>query len=164
MRIGLLSDTHNHLRNVESAVARFRAEGIRTLLHAGDITGPPILRALAGFDVWVVRGNMDRDSSLGTVARRLFGPGRMAEVHYLTLDGQRIALLHGDDRSLLEQLSHSGGYAYVIHGHTHTPRDERFGHTRVINPGALGGSGWRPRSCAILDLKTGGLEYLRIQT
>lgn len=162
MRIGLIADTHNHLRNVESAVARFRAEGVRTLLHAGDITGPHVLRALAGFDVWVSQGNMDRGTGLATIVEQLFGPGRMAQVHYLTLDGQRIALLHGDDRALLELLSRSGGYAYVIHGHTHTPRDEYIGRTRVINPGALGGSGWRPRSCAILDLKTGGLEYLRI--
>ena len=162
MRIGLIADTHNHLQNVERAVARFRAEGVRALLHAGDITGPHVLRALAGFDVWVVRGNMDRDSSLGTVAAQLFGAGRMAKVHYLTLDGRRIALLHGDDRSLLEILSRSGGYAYVIHGHTHTARDKYIGRTRVINPGALGGSGWRPRSCAILNLKTGELEYLRI--
>ncbi len=162
MRIGLLSDTHNHLQNVERAVARFQAEGIHTLLHAGDITGPHVLRVLAGFDVWVAQGNMDRDTGLGTLAAQLFGSGRMAKAHYLTLDVQRIALLHGDARSLLELLSRSGGYAYVIYGHTHTPRDEYVGRTRVINPGALGGSGWRPRSYAILDLKTGGLEYLRI--
>lgn len=162
MRIGLIADTHNHLQNVERAVAHFRAAGVHTLLHAGDITGPHVLQALAGFDVWVVRGNMDRDTGLGTLAAQLFGPGRMAKIHYLTLDGQRIALLHGDDQSLLEMLSRSGGYAYVIHGHTHTPRDEYVGCTRVINPGALGGSGWRPRSCAILNLKTRGLEYLKI--
>ncbi len=31
-----------------------------------------------------------------------------------------------------------GGTDFVLHGHTHVPRDEKIGETRVLNPGTIG--------------------------
>jgi len=31
-----------------------------------------------------------------------------------------------------------GGIDFVLHGHTHVPRDEKIGGTRVLNPGTIG--------------------------
>jgi hypothetical protein len=177
MRIGLISDTHNKLKKVQLALACFRSEGIQTILHAGDITGPTILEALAGvapptddppykFDVWLVWGNMDHHPQLASTAQTLFGPGRLARTQKLTLDGARIALTHGDAWDHLQTLIHTGDadrrpYDYVIHGHTHKPKDERVHNTRVINPGALGNADWRSPTYAILDLATDDLQWFR---
>ncbi len=161
MRIGLLSDTHNHIEHVKAALAQFRDRGVTTLLHAGDVTRASTLELLRGFDVWIARGNMDRDPQLGPTATRLFGEGRWRDEHSLTLDGVSIALIHGDLGHRLRALIHAGTYAYVIHGHTHLSRRERIGRTWVINPGALGGIRWETPSCAILDLASGELEWLR---
>ncbi|MBN1260384.1 MAG: metallophosphoesterase family protein [Anaerolineae bacterium] len=152
MRIGLLSDTHNQVQNVKRAAETFRSHGVHTVLHAGDITGPNVVRALQGFDVWLAWGNMDRDAHVGSLVVEIFGSGRIDTVQFLNLHGKSLVLLHGDDGDRLRALIRSGAYDYVIHGHTHAWRDERVGCTRVINPGALGGSGWRARTYAILDL------------
>lgn len=160
MRIGLLSDTHNQPYPLRAALECFRTRGIRTLLHAGDVTDVATLRLLAPFDVWIARGNMDRDPQLAETVGDFFGAQRLLPVHDLQLNGARIALLHGDAWQTLQTLIDAQEYTYVIHGHTHIPQDERIGATRVINPGALGNTRWRAPTCALLDLATGDLEWL----
>ncbi len=162
MRIGLLSDTHDQRERLTRALERFRLEQITTVLHAGDVTKAATLRLLADFDVWVARGNMDRDPLLLQTASTLFGRGRMAKVLRLSLDGARLALLHGDDVATLSTLIRSEQFDYVIHGHTHVARDERRGKTRILNPGALGHVYTRPPSCAILDLRSGDLTWVEL--
>jgi predicted phosphodiesterase len=49
--------------------------------------------------------------------------------------------------------SRIGGADFLLHGHTHVPRDETIGLTRVLNPGTLGGpSKGAPPSWAWMDL------------
>ncbi len=162
MRIGLLSDTHDQRERLTRALERFRLEQITTVLHAGDVTKAATLRLLAGFDVWLARGNMDRDPLLLRTAVTLFGTGRMAKVQRISLDNKRLALLHGDDVETLTLLIRSGQFDYVIHGHTHIARDEQHNKTRILNPGALGHVHARLPSCAILDLGTGDLTWIRL--
>jgi predicted phosphodiesterase len=49
---------------------------------------------------------------------------------------------------------------YLFTGHTHRRCDKRIGPTRVINPGALGGTQHETRSICILDLATDRLEVI----
>ena len=162
MYIGLISDTHNEHATLKAALARFRQTQVQTVLHAGDITSVSTLKLLAGFDVWIARGNMDHDPRLTPAADALFGPERLARVHELELNGARIAVTHGDSWQRFETLVRAATYDYVIHGHTHTPNDETIGPTRVINPGALGHSKWRCATCAIVDLTTGDLQWIEL--
>jgi uncharacterized protein len=161
MKIGLISDTHNDQRNVKQAIARFQQEGITTLLHAGDVTNARTLRLFKGFDLYVARGNMDRDPGLRQVAESMFGMGRFEMIHRLTLDGVRIALTHGDHYHEYKQLIGSQTYNYVIRGHTHRRQDEWIDSTRVINPGALKNR-WQSASCATLNITTGDLTWVQL--
>ncbi len=162
MRIGILSDTHDNLRNVQAAAAILRNEGITTILHCGDVCGPAVVEALQGFDAYFAQGNMDRMPALGLAVEALCGVGRLARWHSLVLDGLPVALLHGDDEPLLYQLVHSGEYAYAFYGHYHRRDDRQVGATRVINPGALGGTRREPRSFCILDLRTGEAQFVEL--
>ena len=161
MRIALVSDTHNDQNKIKQALARLRQEHITKVLHAGDVTSARMLRLFKAFDVWVARGNMDHDPALDATAHELFGPQRLAAVHKLTLDGHTLALVHNGESAAGRELIRSRDYDYVIHGHSHHPRDERFAGTRVINPGALGNTGWRRPTFAILDLETDALSWVR---
>ncbi len=161
MRIGLISDTHNEKQSVKLALDIFREAGIDIILHAGDITNVTTLKLFAGFDVWIARGNMDRDHQLHPVARELFGVGHLTMMHQLRFNGTTLALTHGDSWSQLTSLIQSERFNYVIHGHTHVPQDEKVGDTRVINPGALGHSRWEAPTCAILNLEIGDLQWLK---
>ncbi len=162
MKIGLIADTHNEQVKVRVALSRFRREAINTLFHAGDVADCATLNLFVGFDAWIACGNMDRDSGLPATARGLFGAGRWAAEHILSVDGVKVALLHGDNGSQLETLIRSGLYRYVIHGHTHAAKDETVGPTRVINPGALSHPRGAAATCAILDLDADQVEWIEI--
>jgi predicted phosphodiesterase len=51
---------------------------------------------------------------------------------------------------------------YLLMGHTHRRHDARVGLTRVINPGALGGTQHEARSVCVLDLANDQLEIIRL--
>ena len=59
MKIGILSDTHNHRRNTEVALAALRERGAERLIHCGDLTTPEVIYLFAGWPVTFVLGNMD---------------------------------------------------------------------------------------------------------
>ncbi|MCJ7549365.1 MAG: YfcE family phosphodiesterase [Anaerolineae bacterium] len=162
MRIALVSDTHNDQNKIKQALARLQQEQITTVLHAGDVTSARTLRLFKAFDVWVARGNMDHDPALDATVHELFGPQRLAAIHKLTLDGHTLALVHNGESGAGRELIQSRDYDYVIHGHSHRPRDQAFVGTRVINPGALGNPRWRQPTVAILDLATGDLSWVKL--
>ena len=175
MKVGLISDTHDNLPNLGAALEVLRAEGVRTILHCGDICGPEIIRTLVnppaevsdgtqsnGFDAWISQGNMDRHVGLARVVGEGFGRGRLLWLQKLTLGGYPLAMIHGDNDEVLRGLIASGEYAYVFHGHTHRRRDQVMGRTRVINPGALGGMRRETRSFCILDLAAGKARFVRL--
>ena len=86
-----------------------------------------------------------------------------AEHRVRALIEQEIAGLADEVRTdVLGNLIASGEYAYVFHGHTHRRRDRMIGHTRVINPGALGGRRTERRSFCILDLATGETRFVEL--
>lgn len=162
MKIGIIADTHDDLHNLERALATLRGEGVMTILHCGDVCGPDVVRALEGFDVWIAQGNMDRSANLAPAVEATFGRGRLAWMHTVSLDGYRLALIHGDNDEVLGNLVASGEYAWVLHGHTHRRRDHRVGRTRAINPGALGGTRRERRSFCILDLASGEARFVEL--
>ena len=162
MRIGIISDTHDDVGRLEKALAVLRTEGVSRILHCGDVCGPSLIRALGGFDVWIARGNMDRQHSLTREVNGTLGQGRLASFHGLTLNGCSVAMLHGDNEELLSSTIASGKYAYAFHGYTHQSLDETVGSTRVINPGSLGGSRSQRHTFCTLDLATGKTCFLDI--
>jgi len=162
MKIGIIADTHDETDHLKAALEILQAEGVKTILHCGDVCGPHVIRALAGFDVWIAQGNMDGDFKLTQAVEEAFGRGRLAWLQRPVLDGTSIAMLHGDNEEALQNLIASGEYAYVFHGHTHRQRDQTMGRTRVINPGALGGGRSRRYSFCILDLETGGTRFVEL--
>lgn len=151
MIIGLLSDTHGNVERTRSAAAIFRERAVEIILHAGDVCGAEILDELTalGVPVHAVRGNMD------------YGDVCLPSVRDLTLDGRRIAVIHGDVFIDLERALRGQEFDYVITGHTHARRDEMRGRTRIINPGAVHRAA-QP-SVAILDTSGGSLEYVSLQ-
>ncbi|MER3401421.1 MAG: hypothetical protein C4313_09950 [Thermoflexus sp.] len=163
MRIGILSDTHDHAENTRRALEILRREGVERLVHCGDVTSPEMIALFQGWDVLFVRGNLDRLEVLEPAIVALGRQPFLGDEITTTLAGRRIAVLHGDDAERLEQRIRSGEFDYVFHGHTHRRRDERFGRTRVINPGALGGVRPQSRSFCILDLETDELRFIEVE-
>lgn len=163
--VGILSDTHNHESNTSLALAVFRDRGIDRLIHCGDVTGAAMLELFAGFEMWLVRGNNDRDAlDFRSVARRMGGIHYMGGEALLKIDGHPVAVCHGDDGNLLDGLAYSRAFEWVFYGHSHEHSLVLEGATRLLNPGALGGRHLHsePRSVAIVDLARGDAEFFTL--
>ena len=159
--IGVLADTHNNHDNTRAALEIFRKRNVERLIHCGDVTGPHLLELFAGFQMWLVRGNNDFDGlSLRAQARRLGNVRYMGADAQLHFDGHAVAVAHGDDISLIENLVFSRACEWVFCGHSHSRALESHGATRLLNPGALGGRRTEPRSVAIVDLACGEAEFV----
>lgn len=164
MKIGILSDSHNEIENVKKAVSVFESLGIDTVIHCGDVTIPRVLEVLKFFRVFLAYGNMDIDKEMLSITlKKADKQNKAGPFLDFELAGKRILVIHGDDGYGLRMAIKSGEYDYVFTGHTHRVRDEKVGNTRVINPGALGGAFYEPRSIAYLDLETDQLGRYYLQ-
>ncbi len=107
------------------------------IIHCGDVGDIGVFDEMAGRNCRFVWGNMDDPAgSVRAYVKTLAIPAPDEGGTAIDVDGKRLLVFHGHEpafrRALLE-----GEADYILHGHTHEPRDERIGDTRVINPGAL---------------------------
>jgi uncharacterized protein len=163
MKIGVLSDTHNHLPNLRAALDLFRKEDIDTLIHCGDLTNVETARTLQGFRVIFAFGNGDILSGEIRAALLELNPENYAgSVYTGRIGGARIAAAHGHQPGMVDGLIRSGDYDYVFTGHSHRRQDDIYGFTRRINPGALGGLRRDDRQVCVVDLATAKVKFLKI--
>ncbi len=121
--IGVISDTHGLLR--PEAIEALR--GSQQIIHAGDVGAPAILQRLASIaPVTVVRGNVDKEAW----ARKL------PESNVLEVGGVSIYVLH--DLAKLDLKPKAAGFAAVVSGHSHTPKQETRDGVLYFNPGSAG--------------------------
>lgn len=164
MIIGILSDTHNNSASLRAALEVFRAEGVITLIHCGDVTTPEMLAGLGEFRVHLAFGNLDFASGEMLQTLQSLHPKNSAGMVFSgVIGGVPVAAAHGHLREMLDPLVESGHYAYVFHGHTHRHRDTLRGRTRLINPGALGGMQRETRQVCILDLESGIARFIAVE-
>lgn len=163
MKIGILSDTHNEIANTRAALAIFKAREVEFLIHCGDLTNPDMVSLFQGWRVAFVYGNIDKKQ--GTLARAVAAAGGLQTIGAVfqnKLDGVRIGACHGHENGVLESMVISGEYDLVLHGHFHVRKDEKVNSTRVLSPGALGGTYHEPRSICIYDLGNGTADMIEI--
>lgn len=136
-------------------MALFDSLGVEHVIHCGDIGGTEVFDELVGRQCTVVWGNMDLPDSglfayLKTVG--LEAPNQVPAK--LTLGAKTFAVFHGHEPEC-QKATHTLEADYILHGHTHVPRDEHIGETRIINPGALHQA--KRKTVAILDTATNKL-------
>ena len=139
--VGVISDTHGLLR--PEAVAALR--GVSRVVHAGDIGSAAVLDALAAVaPVTAVRGNNDRGA----------WASRIPEAEVLDLDGVKLYVLHDVNDLAIDP--GVAGFAAVISGHSHRPRQEDANGVLYFNPGSAGPRRFRlPVSVGRLRIEAG---------
>ncbi len=151
MRIGVVSDTHNHLGNVARIVELLNGARVDRVVHTGDITQPKTLEALAGLAAPLVGvyGNNDQEREvLETTAARLditlVDPP--LELHWAE---RRIVVVH-DPKDLGHTIADH--HHLALHGHDHTYVNERRGECLVFNPGECAGHMRGYNAVGVVDL------------
>ncbi len=164
MLIGVFSDVHDNLANLEKVLALFKDRGVETLIFCGDFCSPIPSRimgeAFAG-DIHVVFGNGDGDPfTIANIAQNQYPNLKLHGQHAeLDLGGAKIAVTHYP--LYAQALARTGDYQAVFSGHTHTQHEECFGDCLWLNPGEV--LGWRgPATCAIYDTATNLAEVLTL--
>jgi len=121
--IGVISDTHGLLRpEAVEALA-----GAKRVIHAGDVGDPAILERLRQIAaVTVVRGNVDHGA---------WGEA-LPETNVLEVGSVSIYVLHNLER--LDLKPEAAGFAAVVYGHSHVPKQEIRNGVLYFNPGSAG--------------------------
>ena len=160
MRIGVVSDTHNHLGNVGRIVDLFNAAGVARVVHTGDITQPKTLEAFARLEapLFGVYGNNDleRPALEGAAGRHgiaLCDPP--LELHWAE---RHIVVVH-DPLDLAHALADH--HHLALHGHNHEHVEEWREGCLVFNPGECAGHLPGLNAIGIVDLAALSAERLR---
>ncbi|MFA5354587.1 MAG: metallophosphoesterase [Thermodesulfovibrionales bacterium] len=151
MIIGIISDSHDHLDNLQKTIDLFKERQVEHIIHAGDFTSPFTWRVLKHFEGGFtgIFGNNDGERVL---MRKLSQERVYTQPYKLTLDGKRIVVMHEPD--VVDDLAASGNFDLIVFGHTHVPEIRRENNTLIVNPGELCGWVKRRATVAVADLRT----------
>jgi len=158
LKIGIISDTHDDVENVQSAIEIFNTEKVTHVIHAGDYIFPGIVLEFKKLEAKLigVLGNNDGERVHLLKNFLSIGAELKGELGEVELGGVLFGIYHGTDEQLKRKLVDSGKYDVIITGHTHrietpsvhatiNPNDEKKqdgnkihkngGPTLVLNPG-----------------------------
>ena len=120
MKIGVVSDTHNNLKNIEKIINLFNDERVPVVIHTGDISNANTFEQFSKLNSKLigVYGNNDRnESGLKEVAQKnnfqFQEPPRR-----LSLLDREIVIFHEPDK-IDQFLSENKLIDVVLYGHTH---------------------------------------------
>ena len=174
MKIGVLSDTHDHLEVFDAMAAAFKKAGVTALIHCGDWVAPFAMRelvkvlrdALPDIPIKGVLGNNEGERFRLPALAKSLGVGLEEDILETVIDGRKIAIYHGTAEPLVEALVVSQKYDLVCRGHTHTANQNQVSKTLELNPGtpaAVVNFDTPPRgTVAVYDTKTGQAEIVKL--
>ena len=136
MKVGIISDTHDHHKNVLKAIEIFNERKVEYVLHAGDMVSPFTAKAFAdvkGARFIAVFGNCDGEKIMLKSNIEQF-VGEIHEDNYRgQIDDKQIYMTHIP--GAIEAVAESGKYDLIVYGHTHHKDIRKVGDTLIVNPG-----------------------------
>ncbi len=144
MKIGIISDTHDDIENVQEAIQIFNKNKVDYVIHAGDYIFPGIIKEFTKLNAKLigVLGNNDGEKN-GILKSFIDINGELkGEIGEIEIDGIKFGIYHGTDREIKEIITQNGKYDILICGHTHKREPQNSGimgtnkDTFILNPGS----------------------------
>lgn len=173
--VGIISDTHDDIENVQKAIEIFNAEGVNYVIHAGDYVFPGVVKEFEKLNAKLigVLGNNDGEKVHLLKNFLAINGDLKGELGEVEIDGLKFGIYHGTAKEVKEQLINSGKYNILICGHTHIReplhsdgKHENNGKTLVLNPGAahkkvasISGA-FKEGGIIIFDIRTRGYKFI----
>lgn len=162
MKIAVLSDSHDHIANIEKVVSSLKGK-VGAAIFCGDFCAPFSAGKLSELNVPIhaCLGNNDEDQ-IGILK---MGGGNFEwtflaqEFGQVELEGKKLAFCHYP--KLADLLSRTEDFDAVFFGHTHQAGMGNHGRTLLLNPGAICGikdGKYEEASYAIYDTETNSAE------
>jgi putative phosphoesterase len=153
MKIAVVSDIHDHIDNLKTALDKIKKSGCESIVFCGDYCSPFTVSVLmsSGLHIYSVFGNNDGDipriyQIIKPGQVEIWGPSQ--EHGEISPEGNDIAFCHYPRLGKL--LALSGQYKAVFHGHTHQAYLEHSGNSLIANPGSV---------CGIVDGRYGPASF-----
>jgi len=161
MIIGVVSDTHNNLKNIDTAISIFNDMEVPLVVHTGDIANSKSLEKFSNLKSKLIGvfGNNDRNE-VGLQDMANLHQFKFQEPPYLLkIFGRKIVIFHEPDQ-IDNFLNENQNIDLVLHGHTHRYRNEIENKTLIFNPGESSGMLKGKNAVGLIDLKN--LEAKRV--
>ena len=163
--IGVMSDSHDNLINVDKAVNIFNERGVELVVHCGDYIAPFTLKNLSKLKCKMIGvfGNNDGEKELLLKMASKYGLDIGGSFKTVEIDGRRIGILHGINGSTLDfiyGLASLRKYDVILYGHTHRAHIEKKDDVLIVNPGETFGLLYGKATIAIVDLEKMSAELV----
>ena len=154
MLVGVVSDTHNNLKNIDTAISIFNEMEVPLVVHTGDIANSKSLDKFSNLKGKLIGvfGNNDRNE-VGLQDLVNLHQFKFQEPPYLLeIFGRNIVIFHEPDQ-IDNFLNKNQNIDVVLHGHTHRYRNEIDNKTLIFNPGESAGMLKGKNAIGFVDLK-----------
>lgn len=140
MKVGVVSDTHNNLKNIDLLISIFNKKEVDFVIHTGDITNSSSLQKFSTLncELYGVYGNNDKnEKDLVEIANRN-GFQFHNPPFVINKNKRTIAIFHEPDH-IEDFLKENHDLDIILHGHTHRYREEFLDSVLIYNPGESAG-------------------------
>ncbi len=148
MRIGIISDSHDNIEAIKSAVNFFNNENVELVIHLGDIVSPFCFDYFNKLNCPFLGVFGNNDGEILFLQQKSEGKLHKPP-HEVELDGKEFVLLH--EPFGISKLSNE--YDYVLYGHLHEIDLRKTERGYIINPGELCGCLTGKKTVVILDMR-----------
>jgi putative phosphoesterase len=159
MKIGIISDSHDHSENIINAVDLFKGKKVDHVIHLGDYVNPASVKLFRDVELIGIFGNNDGDKFRLMNSFDEIGGSIKGDFHEFETAGITFACYHGTEPQLTNSLIASGTYDVVMFGHTHECVDKKIGNTLVLNPGTSHGF-WKRATVMVFDTESRTSEII----
>ena len=157
MLIGILSDSHDNIKNLRKALQIFQQQKVLAIIHCGDICAAFMVDELAKAQapVHIIFGNIENRLSISQKCEHTPNVTLYGDLAELRLAGKKIGVTHCPEFAL--DLANTAKYDVVFYGHTHQAKIEKIKNTLLVNPGEIMDRKG-PASVGIYDTEKGDIE------
>ncbi|MGC9134862.1 metallophosphoesterase [Caldisphaera sp.] len=171
MILGVISDSHDNIKNLEKVVNQLIKFNIDALIHLGDIISPFTLKFLGeklkNKKIYAIYGNNDGDKLYLKRTADIYKIQIEEQPIILNLDGHSLFMFHGFgdlDKTLAiaNSLAKSKVYSSIIFGHIHKPHLNYVNGVLILSPGEVAGIFNNP-SFAIINVPSFSAKILQVE-
>jgi uncharacterized protein len=152
--VGVVSDTHNNIKNIKKIIYLFNEEKVDLVIHTGDISNASTLEIFSNLNSPLVGvfGNNDRiEEGLKEVCEE-YNFNFQEPPLSLILENKKVAVFH--EPELIEgYIKDHQDIDLILHGHTHRYEEEAVGGIIYFNPGESAGSMEGKSAIGLIDMR-----------
>lgn len=165
MKIGIISDTHDNLKNLRKFIELSNNKiNPDLIIFCGDLCSPFVIKELGKLNcnVHIIFGNNEGDKqTIIEFAKKYKNIKIYKQLGEIEIDNKKIAFIHYPD--LARGLASTGNYDIVFCGHTHQLKIEKINNIPLVNPGELFGELTGKSTFALYDTKAGEVEIKNLE-